>query len=158
MPRHNTQEIDALKASIGELSTHLKGVSSELAAEREARQNEKDKGVSVTRLHVPFLIWFVTFGGAVGGATAVGMFVHDTKVHTTDTLIHADRDEAIKKDGIAYKKEIADAVASSASDFEASVRRVNRAVKHGAQCKPSKVHGEFLCAFEDPETLKLRPP
>jgi hypothetical protein len=107
---------------------------------------------------VPFLVVFLAFGGVAGAGLTGGMFIHDTIAHKSDTLIHGDRDQAIRKDGLAYKKDITDAVASSESDTRAEVRRVGRAVKDGAQCKPSKIHGEFACAFADPETLKLRPP
>lgn len=156
--RSNTGEIDTLKGELQTLSTHLRGMADELSAERKARKDDKDRGISITNISVPLLLVLAVFGATVGSAIGVSWFVHEAKTHFADGVIHADHDKAIRRGGIAYDQDVKDEIASAASDQSAETRRVERAVKKGAQCRPSKIHGEFVCEFEDPETLKLHPP
>jgi hypothetical protein len=160
--RSRTQEIDALKTSfegaLSDFQTHLKGVSLELAAERDARQKEKRQGISILNIHVPLAVVLGLFGTLTIAAVAGGSYYHETKTHITDTVIHADRTKSLAGGGPVFAKDLKDAIVGEASDRDAYIRRVERAVTRGAQCRPSKVRGEFVCSFQDPETLKLRPP
>lgn len=151
-------EVDALKKQIADLSVHLKGVAEELNADRKARRLEREQGVSVFRLHVPVVAMLAVLAVVSSAGVTGAYFVADYNNHKGDTLSHADRNEARNRGGIAFKDDVKDAVASEASDREAEVRRTNRAVAQGAHCSPSKVRGEVKCTFQDPETLKLRPP
>lgn len=154
-PRSPTGEIDT---RLNEFATHLRGISDELKAEREAREKREKNGISILNLHVPFLLMFMTFGAVATGGLFVGAFYRNTNTHVDDKIIHANKEDAIRNDGIAYKKEIKIAVESEASDRAADVRRMDRSIRKGAQCRPSKIHGELLCLFEDPEKLPLRSP
>jgi hypothetical protein len=154
-PRTPTKEIDD---RLVEFSAHLRGISDELKAERDAREKREKSGVSILNLHVPFLAVLLTFGGVATAGLLGGMFIHNTTAHQDDKVIHADRTRAIQRDGIAYARDVKDAVESEASDRAADVRRMDRAIRKGAQCKPSKIRGELSCVFEDPEKLPLRSP
>lgn len=147
-----------MEMQLAQLSSHISGLASELANERAAREKSQKQGISITDISVPLMLVIVAFGAVMGAVIAGGLFYHETTTHIADTYVHADRNKAIQKDGVAYNRDLKEAIASEASDRDANIRRVERAVKGGAQCKPSKVHGEWACAFTDPELLKLRPP
>lgn len=151
-------DLDSMREVINDLSTHLRGVSEELAAERTERQKEREKGISVTRLHIPMVILFVVLAPLVSAGIAAGMFWRDAHEHMADVDIHASKVLALSRGGVAYTKDIDDKLASKVSDLEAADRRVARAVKQGAQCTSDpKKKGAISCAFTDPMSISLRP-
>ena len=147
-----------MREAINALNVHLRGVSDELTAERAERQKEREKGVSVTRLHIPVAVLLIVLAPLVSAGIAAGMFWRDAHEHMGDAYIHADKVKALSRDGIAYSKDVDAKIADKVSDLEAADRRLARAVKQGAQCTQDPKHkGSISCTFPDPMSLTLRP-
>ncbi len=140
------------------LISNMAAVSAELKIERELRAKEREQGISVTRLHVPFAALLTIVATLVAAGIAGGAFVASTRSHMTDGFIHADRATSFRKGGIAYVEDVKAEVAGAVSDLEAANRRVGRAVR-SARCVSEKHggHDVISCNVPDPETLPLRP-
>lgn len=149
-PRRATDEIET---AISSLAVNLRQVSEELAAERKARQDEKDKGVSVLRLHVPFLLWFGTIGGLIGGGIPVGLFVHSTKEHLADKTIHVNSAHAEERGGLAYQKDVEAAVSNVDTNARGALRLIVKSSPLKCQ-PPTGAPGRKVskCEFLEQET------
>ncbi len=127
--RRPTEEIGILHSAIAEITLHLREVSEELATERKVRQEEKEKGISILRLQVPFLLWFVTVGGLVTAGISAGMFVNSTKAHIADTShLHADPVAVLARGGLAYQRDVDSKVADAVSEIEKGDREALRVI------------------------------
>jgi hypothetical protein len=146
--RRPTQDFDLLAASVRQLSE-------ELTNERQARKEERDRGLSVTKLHVPFLMVFAVVGLLVGVGTTASIFVGTTRSHISNDKIHVDEGVAKVRGGVAYTKDIADAV----SDVQAHERASLRAIVKNSPlvCTPLRPgdpgygRGRTDCKFQEPE-------
>ena len=137
---------------MSEMSLHLRQVSDELATERKTRQDESQKGVSILRLHIPFLLAFATVGGVVAFGITGGMFVKSTQAHVSDMAIHADTAAVLSKGGIAYHKDVEDSIAGAVSEIEQDNRAALRAIVRSSPLSCSQSHGRRSadCKFADP--------
>lgn len=151
-PMPQERSLSHFDSRVDELSTHLRQISDELAAERDARAKEKKQGISVTRLHVPLVMWLLTVGPLIGGGITAGMFVSATKTHVANKQIHADESEAIAKGGIAYEADIDAKVASAISDHAKNDRSALRLMLTDRPLTCSAPHGKAKtqdCKFGD---------
>jgi len=153
-----TREIETLKSAIEGVTVNLRAVSEELASERASRQKEAAQGISVLRLQVPFVMWFVTVGALVSAGIGGGMFYRTAQAHIADASIHVDRNKALAFDGVAYNREIDRKLADAVSDLEAGDRRISRVLRQPTTCQPLPgKSGAVECSFPDPTLLPLRP-
>lgn len=149
-PRRATDETET---AISSLLINVRQLSEELAAERSARQQDKEKGVSVLRLHVPFIMWFATVGGLIGGGIPVGLFVNSVKAHLADKAAHVDVARADAQGGLVYRKDFEAAV----SNVEADDRRALRVLVKSSplRCEPPtgvQGHKTARCDFKESES------
>jgi hypothetical protein len=153
--RRPSQEIDTLRAEIGGLTSNLRHLSEELVTARKERAADKEGGLSVTKLHVPFLMVFAIVGLLVGVGTTASIFVGSTRAHISNDKIHVDDGAAKVRGGVAYSKDLADAI----SDLQAHDRAALRAIVKNSPivCTPLKPgdvgygRGKSGCTIGDPE-------
>lgn len=143
-PRTRTQIEQDLEA----FSINLRQVSEELAAERKARQEEREKGISILRLHVPLVAVLAIVGALVGTGVAGGIFITRTAAHTANTKIHVDGNR-----DVAYKDEVSSDIADVQSAIEASNRRALRVLVRSSPLKCTATPGRksSKCEFDEAE-------
>jgi hypothetical protein len=137
------------------LAANVRLLSEELAADRQARKDDKDRGLSVTKLHVPFLMVFVLLSVLVSVGTTAAIFVGSTRAHISNDKIHVDEGAAKARGGVAYTKDIAEAV----SDVQAHERASLRAIVKNSPLVCTPLHpgdpgygrGKTDCKFQEPE-------
>jgi uncharacterized iron-regulated membrane protein len=137
---------------VEQLAKHIRALSDELAAEREARRKAEKKGYSVLDLHVPLGVVFALLVGILAPATFVIRNFYVMKGHVENTYVHADEKAVVEQGGIAYNKPIHDAELSAHGDLEARDRRAVRVLRDAKwDAKAQKLR------FKDPEFEPLRP-
>lgn len=148
-----TPELKALQ----ELQTHVRGLAEELKTEREARAEERKRGVSVTSIHVPLLLTLGLFVFGLSAAGAGAVFVYDSKAHMASKKEHASPEKVDSRGGLAYVADVKEAVSAEESDREAKDRELSREVSKFVDCKISNVgrsgRKAFECAAPNPYPL-----
>jgi hypothetical protein len=147
----NSTEAGDLHGALGSLAERLTEISEGLAEDRK----ERDGGVSILRLQVPFVLWFGFLAALVTIGTPTALFVHDVKTHLAASS--ARESDAKIRGGIAYNDSI-DSLKLRLNDQAAqgealnlSIGTVMTTIKSPAVCRPVRgsPQGTVACRFPE---------